>query len=656
VFTRSGETWVQQGEMLSGEEERRAARFGYSVALSGDGHTALIGGPRDRGFRGAAWVFTLSGSTWTQQAKLTGESEEVGGGGFGDGVALSEDGNTALVGGSADDSNSGAAWVFTRTGTSWAQQGPKLTGGSEESGEGFLGHSVALSADGNTALIGASGDAGFHGAAWVFAREGATWTQQGEKLTGGSEERGLARFGYSVALAGDGTTALIGGRDDNGLGAAWVFTHSPSGWVQKGTKLIAREEQGHGEFGYSVALSGEGNTALIGAPRDANHIGAAWVFTLKGLIWSQQGKKLTGTEQSGTARFGEDVALSADGQTGLIGGPYDSSKLGAVWTLLGPPPPPPPPPVVTRVTPGEGPAAGDGAVTITGSGFLSGATVTIGSAATSVEVISESEIKARTSATSPGAYEVVVEDADGASTGGPLYTYLATPVTPVGGEPGAEPNLQNTNTTGNGGGSGNTPTGKLGVLGLLGAKLPPPQLGVSGNLAPISGRVLVKLPGSSTFVLLSAAMQVPFGTIVDATDGEVSVTTVGPHGRLQTMDFYGGKFKLIQRRNGMVVAVLIGGNFRVCPTARERSHIASASSTHASGKHVVRKLWSNGHGSYETQGNYASGAVLGTRWLTEDRCDGTYFFVATDKVEVTNFVNHRHRIVHAGHHYLAKSP
>jgi hypothetical protein len=71
---------------------------------------------------------------------------------------------------------------------------------------------------------------------------------------------------------------------------------------------------------------------------------------------------------------------------------------------------------------------------------------------------------------------------------------------------------------------------------------------------------------------------------------------------------------------------------------------------------VVRKLWSEGHGSYSTRGNYAAGAVLGTRWLTEDLCDGTLIHVATDKVRVTNFVNHKHVTVKAGHTYLAKAP
>jgi hypothetical protein len=202
-------------------------------------------------------------------------------------------------------------------------------------------------------------------------------------------------------------------------------------------------------------------------------------------------------------------------------------------------------------------------------------------------------------------------------------------------------------------------TGKVAKSGVLGSStvvLPPPKLVVTGNVAPVSGTVLVKLPGSSTFVALTSIRQIPLGAVIDATNGKVTVTTVGPHGVLQTITYSEGEFTLTQGRNGLVVATLLGGDFSVCPTARERSHFARISSKHTSGKHAVRKLWSEGHGSYSTKGNYAAGAVLGTRWLTVDLCEGTLIRVLTDKVRVTNLVNHHHFTVRAGHSYLAKAP
>ncbi len=304
VFKRSGSTWTQQGEKLTGKkDETGAAWFGYTVALSGDGKTALVGGWLDSGWKGAAWVFTPSGSEWTQQgSKLTGE-DETAEAMFGTNVALSADGNTALIGGWNDEnvargdkdySGKGAAWVFTRTGSEWSQQGPKLTGAGE-TGEGKFGTIVALSADGHTALIGGWNDDTSKGAAWVFTRTGFTWSEQGGKLTGGGET-GEGRFGVSVALSADGHTALIGGLADNSTrGAAWLFVRSGSTWIQQGPKITAADGAGEGEFGTNVSLSADGDTALIGAWRDNGGTGAAWAFVNSPAPTEAPGKTSTTT-------------------------------------------------------------------------------------------------------------------------------------------------------------------------------------------------------------------------------------------------------------------------------------------------------------------------------------------------------------------------
>src|SRR5215471_1078910 len=234
-----------------------SANQGMSVALSADGNTAIVGGPgannadRDRpasiGPAGAAWVFMRSGGVWRQQAKLVGTTSEYGGGLWSQGasVGVSADGNTAIVGGPSDNRTTGAAWVFTRSGDAWTQQGNKLVG--SEAGEPPLppgqGMSVALSADGKTAIVGGWSDNSTTGAAWVFTRSGGIWTQQGKKLVG-TDALGSARQGMSVALSADGNTAIVGGPGDNprdrsvpfGLGtagAAWVFTRSAGVWSQQ---------------------------------------------------------------------------------------------------------------------------------------------------------------------------------------------------------------------------------------------------------------------------------------------------------------------------------------------------------------------------------------------------------------------------------------
>jgi hypothetical protein len=300
-----------------------------------------------------------------------------------------------------------------------------------------------------------------------------------------------------------------------------------------------------------------------------------------------------------------------------------------------------PPPTVSSIAPKSGSEIGGNQVTIRGSGFQTGAGATTvalgGSVASSVDVLSAEELTAVTSGHEAGAVKVVVADANGVSAGGPEYNYELPPFqlfVPIG---------------------GGNPNASSGVLSSQ-VVVPPPVFGVTGNLMPVAGKVLVKFPGSKKFVLLSGITQVPFGTIVNATNGRVTLTTVGPHGAIQTITFYAGEFEITQGRHGVVLARLVGGDFLTCPTARERGHMARTSSKHSSGKHVVRKLWAEGHGSYSTKGSYASGAVLGTSWLTEDLCDGTVIYVATDSVEVTNLVTHHKFLVKAGHRYFAKAP
>jgi hypothetical protein len=173
----------------------------------------------------------------------------------------------------------------------------------------------------------------------LFSRSGTTWDQQGAKLTGGGEA-GNDGFGFSVALSGDGTTALIGSPfSASGTGGAWLFSRSGTTWGRQGAQLSGSGETGSGAFGEAVALSGDGTRALVGAGSDHKSIGAVWVFTRSGSTWAQQGSKLTGRGES-PARglstnggFGTSVALSSDGTTALVGGPEDNSNTGAVWAF-----------------------------------------------------------------------------------------------------------------------------------------------------------------------------------------------------------------------------------------------------------------------------------------------------------------------------------
>ncbi len=339
VFVRRGGAWVQQGKLVANDSVGKS-RQGIAVALSADGNTALVGGFTDNtpgwgSGSGAAWVFTRSNGVWTQQgSKLVGTGG-VGFSGQGYSVALSADGNTALVGGYADDLGVGAVWVFTRSKGMWSQQGHKLIGGGT-AGKAHQGESVALSADGNTAIVGGDTDNGSVGATWVFTRSGAVWTQQGGKLVGTGTVGGSVLQGGSVALSADGNTAIVGGHSDgNFIGAVWVFARSGGAWTQQGHKLVGTGAIGQSYQG-SVALSGDGNTAVVGGFGDDGGAGAAWVFVRSGGLWMQQGSKLLGAGAAGNARQGSSVALSADGKTLMVGGSGgfgDNGYLGAAWVF-----------------------------------------------------------------------------------------------------------------------------------------------------------------------------------------------------------------------------------------------------------------------------------------------------------------------------------
>ncbi len=282
VYTRSGGVWTQQGSKLVGTGATTGgASQGTSVSLSSDGNTAIVGGYLDNSSAGAVWVYTRSSGVWAQQGNKLVGTGAVGAARQGQSVSLSADGNTAIVGGVTDNNNTGAAWVYTRGGGVWTQQGSKLVG-TGAAGAANQGISVSLSSDGNTAIMGGSSDSSSAGAAWVFTRSGGVWSQQGGKLVG-TGAVGNAHQGTSVSLSSDGNTAIVGGTYDNPIagntaGAMWVFTRSGVVWTQQGSKLVGNDAIGTANQGTSVSLSSDGNTAIEGGIGDNSGAGAAWVF------------------------------------------------------------------------------------------------------------------------------------------------------------------------------------------------------------------------------------------------------------------------------------------------------------------------------------------------------------------------------------------
>ena len=163
------------------------------------------------------------------------------------------------------------------------------------------------------------------------------------------------------------------------------------------------------------------------------------------------------------------------------------------------------------------------------------------------------------------------------------------------------------------------------------AVAPPPVQGKTVNVEPVSGTVLVKLPRARRFVRLPDAEQVPVGTTVDARKGVVRLYSVGRGGRIQAANFSEGMFVVTQRPGQALTNLrLTGGNFtRACG----RTSRAQSSAVRRRSK-SVRHLWGNGSGQFRTTGRFASATIRGTRWLTDDRCNGTLIRVTAGAVTV----------------------
>jgi uncharacterized repeat protein (TIGR02543 family) len=306
VFVRNGITWTQQA-YLKASNTRASRFFGRQVSVSGD--TAVVGSPLEDSSApdsGAAYVFVRNGTTWTQQAHLKASNAEASDK-FGYSVAIS--GNAIVIGAKEEDSgtvgvngdqsnntapDSGAAYVFVRNGTTWAQQAylkASNTGISERFGRSVAvsGDTVVVGADyENSSATGVNGDqsdnsSGAAGAAYVFVRNGATWVQQSylkASNTGADDQ-----FGSSVAVSGEtvviGASAeessaigVDGDQADNSAsssGAAYVFVRSGTTWTQQ-AYLKASNTGADDWFGHSVSV--DGDTVVVGArAEDSNATG-----------------------------------------------------------------------------------------------------------------------------------------------------------------------------------------------------------------------------------------------------------------------------------------------------------------------------------------------------------------------------------------------
>jgi len=328
--------------------------FGHSVAMSNDGNTAIAGAYGEDapgGYAGAAYIFTRSGTTWTELAELKALNAE-GSDYFGLSVDMSGDGNTAIVG-AQRASDSGAAYIFTRSGPTWTQQA--MLKASDPQTNDFFGRAVAISDDGNTVVVGAFyEDTGANdaGSAYIFARSGSTWSQQAKIQA--TTPQALAVFGTFVSISGDGNTVIVGAPKEDAPGDGedgfvYIFARSGSTWSQQ-ARLTTPGGESYAYFGSSVALSSNGNTAIVGAeggigPGGEYSAGAAHIFTRSGTTWTHEAR-IQASDVVRNNNFGQSVSMSNDGNTVIVGdldndtvglnagAVYFFTRDGTTWTEL----------------------------------------------------------------------------------------------------------------------------------------------------------------------------------------------------------------------------------------------------------------------------------------------------------------------------------
>jgi len=402
VFTRPNKqsNWAQQAK-IKPTQLGIGDRFGGAVDLSDDGNTLVVGSPNESGSgtgvnpahnnsaakAGAAYVFTRSGSTWSQQAYIKAsntETEDL----FGLSAKISGDGNTVAIGANGEDgsgtgvnpasnegaTNSGAVYVFTRSGSTWSQEA--YIKASNTGNDDAFGAMISLSDDGTTLAVKAGGEDGNgvgvnpaannslsnSGAVYVFFRSGSIWSQQAYLKS--PYPQSSANLG-TTSISADGNTLAVSSVKENGIGlgvnpvyspgaansgAVYIYNRTGSTWSM-GAYLKAPDTRAGDNFGWKTGLSADGNTLAVGAWKETSsatcvngtdnnmgtEAGSVYVFHNVSGNWISSFKLLrpSGMSNAANLRFGFDVAVDGTGNTIGVAVPFDDSPNGGINPAYG---------------------------------------------------------------------------------------------------------------------------------------------------------------------------------------------------------------------------------------------------------------------------------------------------------------------------------
>jgi hypothetical protein len=346
---------VQRGSVLSAADAAASDLFGASVALSATAQILAVGANQWEGAagtdRGGVYIHDLdSSSAWGARGSVIEASDAADSDLFGSGVALSSDGAILAVGAfqweSGATTDRGGVYIYDWSGSSWVQRGSVLTAGDAAASD-FFGYSVALSSDGAVLAVGSrswEGAAADQGGVYIYDWSGSSWVQRGSVLTAG-DAAASDFYGASVALSADGSVLAVGatgweGAAGTGRGGVYIYDWNGSVWTQRGSVIEASDAADSDEYGFSVALSVDGDVLAVGARRwegaSGTDRGSIYLYDRNGSAWTQRGSALEASDAADSDFYGRSVAL-ADNAAVLVVGANNwesgaTENIGGVYT------------------------------------------------------------------------------------------------------------------------------------------------------------------------------------------------------------------------------------------------------------------------------------------------------------------------------------
>lgn len=347
VFVRSGTTWTEEAILMASDRTADSI-LGMSVAMNDIGDRLIAGAPDSTAggvfAAGKAYIFTRSGTTWTEEAILM-ASDKSASAGFGYSVAMDGLAGRVAIGAQNADpgaiSSSGSVYVFTRSGSIWLEE--TMLAGSDREANDHFGYAVALSGVADRLIVGTPhadpSALGSAGKVYIFSRSGIVWSE--EAIIVASNAAANAVFGSSVDMDALGDRVVIGawGASPGGLtgaGSAYVYLRTGTTWAEE-TILNASDGAASSRFGFSVSITNAGDKITVGATHAAVsatvNAGQSYVYTRAGAVWTELAV-LSASDAETSAHFGYSTAVSADGtriasgsDLGDVGGVVDSGKV-----------------------------------------------------------------------------------------------------------------------------------------------------------------------------------------------------------------------------------------------------------------------------------------------------------------------------------------